>query len=648
MQSWGKWSGSIVEYFDRGRFHAGLVIREHDRHVAILDPNGQERLIARNLVMVQHPERRPARDQAAAALATLEAERAALAKELDLNLLWEVTQEQGRSFSASELAELFFGTRAATATSVMLEALLNDRLFFVRRHLEFVARPAEQVERLRLQQDRIRGRSEGTRRAQALLRSALSGATPPRSPESAALAGELSDYLRNPLTRTRELTRLLTSVAPEVDPAEAAFEILEHLGAPPAAPRFALIGGLPSEFSEATRAEAAAIVPAARALAEAGVVITIDDDDTVEIDDGLSCAALPHGGLRVRVHIALVGDFVAKGGAVDREAAARATTVYLPETTIHMLPEVICCERASLVQGATRPVLTTDLNISAAGEIETASIYPSCIRVTRRLDYAAADRMLDTGAGDPEVVHSLRLLKEMADRLRQRRQMAGAIVVHRREPKVTVRGNDIQVRVLDSQSPARALVAEYMVLSNFVAARFAAEHRIPIIFRVQPEAHGEPQRPRLSLYPEYHVGVGLDFYAQFSSPIRRYADLVLQRQLLAWLSAERVQAYSVEELLTVLAGAEGAETSARELERRAKRYWILRYLQRHSLDAPLRAVTRREGATAELVDYAIRGSLRAAPNLPDQTPILVQINRLDPLRGQLALDYLRPCERLSE
>jgi exoribonuclease-2 len=222
--------------------------------------------------------------------------------------------------------------------------------------------------------------------------------------------------------------------------------------------------------------------------------------------------------------------------------------------------------------------------------------------------------------------------------------MAGAMLVHRREPKVTVRGNEIQIRVLDSDSQARVLVAEFMVMSNFVAARFAAENRVPIIYRVQPETHGEAQRPRLSLYPEYHSGVGLDYYAQFSSPIRRYADLVLQRQLIASIS-KATQPYGVEELLRVLAGAESAEANGRELERRAKRYWILRFLERTEMNSSLRAIALREGATAELTDFAVRGTLRGAPNLPDQSAVEVQISRVDPLRGWLAFDYLRTIEK---
>jgi exoribonuclease-2 len=188
-----------------------------------------------------------------------------------------------------------------------------------------------------------------------------------------------------------------------------------------------------------------------------------------------------------------------------------------------------------------------------------------------------------------------------------------------------------------------------MVMSNFVAARYAAMNRIPIIYRVQPQSGGDfaTQRPRLSLYPEYHAGIGLDFYAQLSSPIRRYADLVLQRQLLGAISDHGSPSYSVDELLKVLAGAESAEASGRELERRAKRYWILRYLERYAMDTPLLAYSFREGGTAELADFVVRGTLNSAPNLPNQMPILVQVSRVDPLRGWLSFEYVGLADQSS-
>ena len=618
-----KYTGTIVEYLDQGRLKAGLVTREQERHLGVVDSSGHERMVPRDLVLMRHPDRHADRETLAATLAELEQERATLAAELDLELLWEVAEEQARSFSAAELSELFFGRRSNVAASVMLEALLGDRIYFVRRHMDFVARTPDQVERLRVQNDRIRARSDDYRKIQQQMRDVVNGGETPPAEDAAALIDQLSRYLKNPFTRGREMTQMLAQAAPEVDPAEAAFEILERLGAHPRVPRFAFIAGLKDEFSdavmrEATINDAAEAVPGPRALTDGGYAITIDDEDTVEVDDALSAEALADGGTRVRVHIALVADFVKKGGAMDAEAAARATTVYLPETTIRMLPDPISTSAASLLAGEERPVLTTDVRLSPDGELLEASIYPARIPIMRRLDYDQVDRMLESGAPADEAAATVARLDVAARLLRERRRTAGAILIQRREAKVRVHGDDIEVKVLDNSSPGRTLVAEFMVLANFVAARYAAVNRIPMIYRVQPQTAGDfaSQRPHLSLYPEYHAGIGLDFYAQLSSPIRRYADLVLQRQMLGALSGQTPSIYTVDELLTVLAGAENAEASGRELERRAKRYWILRYVERHARDTPLLAYVMREGQSAELADFAVRGTLHGAPTLP--------------------------------
>lgn len=640
-----KYAGTLIEYLDQGRLKAALAVREQERHLAVIDSGGHERLVPRDLVLMRHPDRRADRETAAEALAELEQARAELAAELDLQLLWEVAQEQSRSFSAPELAELFFGRRSNAAASVMLEALLNDRTYFVRRHMDFVPRTPEQVERLRIQNDRIRARSDDYRKIQKYLRDIVNGAEMPPAEETVTLIDDLSRYLKNPFTRSRDMTQMLTHAAPEVDPAEAAFEVLERLGARPPVPRFAFIAGLKSEFSDVAMKEAAEAIPGPRATVEGGYAVTIDDEDTVEVDDALSCEALADAGVRVRVHIALVADFVVKGGAMDTEAAERATTVYLPETTIRMLPDPISCRAASLIAGEDRPVLITDVRLSADGELLDASIYPARIPIKRRLDYDEVDRILQSETHRDDAAETVLRLNAAAIQLRQRRRTAGAVLVQRREAKVRVRDSEVEISVIDNASPARTLVGEFMVLSNFVAARYAAANRIPLIYRVQPNlGGGDPaaMRPRLSLHPEYHAGIGLDFYAQLSSPIRRYADLVLQRQLLGALEhgARHTPTYNEDELLTVLAGAENAEASGRDLERRAKRYWILRYLERHAVDGPILAYVAREGLSAEPADYPVRGTLHGAPTLPNGMPIRVQVSRVDPLRGWLSFDFI--------
>src|SRR5262249_22087110 len=151
----------------------------------------------------------------------------------------------------------------------------------------------------------------------------------------------------------------------DVTPAEAAYEVLERLEAAPPGPRFAIIGGVRSKFSDAASQEAVAATPPARAPQDDVQAITIDDEGNPGIDDAISCEPLANGEMRVRIHIALVADWVGKGGAMDIEAAARGATVYLPETTIRMLPDPVSTDRASLIAGRQRHVFTTEAILAA-------------------------------------------------------------------------------------------------------------------------------------------------------------------------------------------------------------------------------------------------------------------------------------------
>jgi exoribonuclease II len=637
-----KYIGAVVEYLEQGRLHAGLVVREQANQVAVIGANSREKVFSRDLVLLRHPEHKATRENLPAVLATIEEERTRLSADLDLNLLWEIVAEQGRGFSADELADLFFGSRTPSTTSVMLEALLQDRLYFVRRHMEFVPRSAEQVDRLRVQQDKIRLRSETSRRTRTILRGVIEeGLTPPPD-EAATLAIELRRYLDNPFTRNRDLTAMIEAALPDIPPPEAAYEILDRIGGAPPGSRFVLIGGVRNSFNNAAIEEARTSVAPVRNPGDDDRSITIDDDDTVEIDDAISCTPMNDGSTRVRIHIALVADLVTKDGPMDLEAGLRGTTVYLPEASVRMLPDSIATDRASLIAGRERHVLTTDALVSATGELLSYTIYPSRIKIAERLSYTAADALITSESGNATAA-MLRQLHELTSQLRERRRTAGALLIQRREPKIKVSPEgEIQISIIDNSSPSRELVAELMVLCNHAAARFAAEKRIPLVYRVKPAGGGDlaNQRPHLSIHPEFHSGIGLAYYAQTSSPIRRYMDLVLQRQLVAALAGEDHPPYEPEELLRLLANAEATETEGRDLERRAKRYWTLRFLERNSMGLPLEATVLRDGATAELDSYGIRGSLNGAPNISSQARVSVQIARLDPLRGWLALEYL--------
>jgi len=291
-------------------------------------------------------------------------------------------------------------------------------------------------------------------------------------------------------------------------------------------------------------------------------------------------------------------------------------------------------------------------------EIAVATPDSLQLRVSRRLTYAQVDdwiaRPQDSDAGMAEALEQLR---QLASQLRTARQQRGAVQIRRPEVKVKVRDGHIEVQPLDPDSPAREMVAEFMILANQFAAEYALRHDVPVIYRVQDPPDTAPpamtrydpvafdqavrhlKKTRLSTHPQPHAGLGLDLYTQVSSPIRRYADLVIQRQLAASLANSPLP-YTVTELIEVLAAAESVEKQNRQIERDASQYWILEYLRRGPADAllPGTIVPERDSRLlVELDGLLVRGRLAATSRSRPGDRVWSRLCHVDPERGLLTL-----------
>ncbi|EYF06877.1 3'-to-5' exoribonuclease RNase R [Chondromyces apiculatus DSM 436] len=323
--------------------------------------------------------------------------------------------------------------------------------------------------------------------------------------------------------------------------------------------------------------------------------VTIDAASTRDIDDAL--AVIPagaDGALRVLVSIADVDAFVPEGSALDREAYARATSVYLAGRVVPMLPESISSQAASLIQGADRLALTAELRIDPEGVVTSVDLYESVIRSTARLTYDAVAELLATGHAaevPAEVVPTLRWLRTAAARLSAVRASRGGVELHREEAYIAL---DEATRAPTSISAradteAHRLIERLMVAANEAVAGWLVARGLPGVYRVHDEP--EPERvaalaeyahnfgieagfgPRLSLRglaafeaqvrgaaaapairtvlgkalgparytsaPGLHFGLGAPLYLHFTSPIRRYADLAVHRVVKRYVQGER-------------------------------------------------------------------------------------------------------------
>ena len=325
-------------------------------------------------------------------------------------------------------------------------------------------------------------------------------------------------------------------------------------------------------------------------------------------------------------------------------------------TTVTMFPDRLSTDLASLNRGEARPSLTFTVRLNREGEVLTWKLAPSVVTVTHRLTYVEADALLEAKEG--ELGTALQDLLMLSDAMRAFREEGGAVMLNRPELRVRVKDGEITVESEDQETPSHRLVSEFMVLANHLAAKYALRNEIPVIYRVQDPPSGEVhsvhdyepyyfeqqvrqmKRTRLSTYPQPHFGLGLDIYIQISSPLRRYADLVLHRQLAAHCLGQPLP-YTQEELFVVLDNVEKTAFANRSYEREADNYWLLEYLRRNCLGQSMMATVMRVDSyqtLAELDYYCVRGILLSRDQSVPSEHIRVVLKEVYPDAHRMILE----------
>jgi exoribonuclease-2 len=319
----------------------------------------------------------------------------------------------------------------------------------------------------------------------------------------------------------------------------------------------------------------------------------IDDEGSQDPDDALYAERVEEG-FRLFVHVADVAALVGPGSPLDQEALRRGANLYLPEGTVPMLPLAVT-EALGLGLKEVSPALTFELLVSPEGELLREDLYLSWVRV-RRLSYREALE-----------VEALAPIKALAEAFLRKRLAQGALDIALPEVKVRVEGEEIRITPLPPYE-SRVWVREAMLLAGYAAAHLALREGLPFPFATQEapshRVEGEGlaamwaqrktlKRAQLKAVPAPHRGLGLPLYAQVTSPLRRYLDLVAHQQLRAWLKGERP--LSQGEVLERVGAAEAVADLVREGERRSKLHWTLLYLMEKGYEGPGVLVERRGG-----------------------------------------------------
>lgn len=429
-----------------------------------------------------------------------------------------------------------------------------------------------------------------------------------------------------------------------LDPVGEVLEVLGRSGEP-GVDILAIVHAheLPTDFPGAVsveadrihrRAKAETAQVAGRTDLRSLVSFTIDPEDARDHDDAISIEELGSDRWRVGIHIADVSHYVDAGSAIDREAYERGTSVYLVDRVIPMLPEALSADLCSLLPGEDRPTLSVLLELDSKGNVLATRLVAGIICSRSALSYEQAQRIVDgkEEAGE-ELRNALRRLLALAGALRQRRQARGSLDFDLPEARVIVNaaGEPTEVQKL-MRLETHQLIEELMILANESMTRLALDRALPFIFRVHeppdpdrldrlrefvsglglplprseetaPRAlqrllariSGRPEeavistlvlrsmkQARYSSEREDHFGLASHAYTHFTSPIRRYPDLMVHRILRrTMLEGGEVPQEWNESLAGVAAHSSVRERQAMEAERESVDLKKMEYMERH-------------------------------------------------------------------
>ena len=598
--------GTIIEYIDRRRLICAVVLAASttgDKRLSLYTEDGQAvNLPVRRLTYsggrLDVDQDRP---RLAAALKQTADRRNALMAQIDVPALWRRLNAEQQWITLSALKGLCFpGGATADQEAALVRAMFADSLYFKFDHNRFFPHSPEQIQAITDRREKEETRRRTVENGADWLRQVAAGHCRELSDEARKYVAILQDYyVFEQEAENKILAREILTRAGNIS-REAIFPLLVRLGVWRVDENTDLLRyRLPTDWSAAalTRAEDIRLVPAESLGGQGRVdlsdlfIFTIDGSATADYDDALSLEEEADGGCRVGVHISDVAHHINKNDVLDREALVRGSSIYTADQKIPMLPPLLSEDACSLRAGVDRPAISVIMRFSPFAELLEHQIVPSIVRVARHLSYNEADRTLGQE-------RRLKKLNELSARLHQRRMQAGAMQIT--IPELSVQFLDkgrVMVRRLDEVSPSRMMVAEMMITANRLFAKFLSDNGVPAVFRTQAEPKQRlvkktdgpgtlfqnwVQRKmiaRVVLNPvaDHHAGLGLEQYTTVTSPIRKYLDLLTQRQVKAVLGLETP--YTRQEVQELIQTLEPTLGNVARIQQARQRYWALKYLE---------------------------------------------------------------------
>jgi exoribonuclease-2 len=556
-----------------GHFKAGSILSESDATAQVETASGKRSKIKAANILLRFAAPAPSE-------VMIEAE--TLTSELDADFLWEAAGTDEFGFEA--LTQEYYGHTPRPAESVALLMKLHASPVYFHKKGKGRYRPAP---------------TETLAAAKAGLEKKRLAAE-----RQAHLAAELAAF-RLPPEYTSLVPRIL--IAPDkntleykaLEDAAAAsglspLRLIERCGAIPSTLDFHLASFLLENFPRGTGFAPTSEPLDPPELPKSSVrAFSMDDEATTEIDDALSVEWRDDGSIRVGIHIAAPALGIAPGSELDQLARERLSTVYYPGNKITMLPDALI-HHYTLGETHDCPALSLYVDVASDLRVLGTETRLEMVHIAANLRHETLetqfndDTLRNQSVPDYPYRRELEWLRDFAAVLEAGRGKADN--VDRLDYNFKIDGERVSIVPRKRGSPIDKVVSELMIFANAHWGGWLAENRIPGIYRAQSGG-----KTRMTTSPDPHVGLGVDQYAWSSSPLRRYVDLVNQRQLIS-LVQQTDPAYPPrsEQLFSVVREFELAYDAYNEFQRKLERYWMLRWLIQEAISEATASVIRED------------------------------------------------------
>lgn len=580
-----------VFYEEDGAFKAGSVLADNATSLQVESSHGKRSKIKAASVLIRFSVPISGFMEAAQKIA----------EDIDTDFLWECCPAE--EFTFDVLGSEYFGHSPSPleGAGVLIRLHHSPMYFYKKGRGKYKAAPPEALKAALASQEKKRKMAE--LQAELVLQ-LVSGKLPE------AFSDILPNLLYDPDKNSVEF-KALASACEQTGLSVA--HLFEKCGALASSHDYHLNRFLFEHFPKGLPSPESCDVPAPDLPKGNAKAFSIDDASTTEIDDAFSVSTLPGGNLSIGIHIAVPAIGIQRGSSADLHALKMLSTIYIPGRKFTMLPAG-GIEAFTLAEKKVHPVLSLYLEVSPDFEVISTRNALESVEIASNLRHESIDQNCPFS-------RELDILLKFADKLESLRGKSGNI--NQVDYNFHVENDRISISERQRGAPLDKTVSELMIYANTEWARQLSDAGYAAIYRSQNNG-----KVRHETAPAPHQGLGVSQYAWTTSPLRRYVDLVNQRQLVAMIEGtEPSYEKGCEEMLVVMRDFDQAHDLYNTLQRTLERYWCLRWLIQENVSAIAGTVQRENWVKLDGLPLSCK-----VPSLPDMqtgSRVMLEVGQID-------------------